>query len=103
MENGRCKDHGGKSLKGPASPRCANGTRSKFQIAPHLIDRVKCYLEDPDLHHHRESACNLAASFASYVSRPQPITGGVHKTITGGGLRAQEYSSACIFMHHHNM
>ena len=61
MENGRCKNHGGRSLKGAASPTYKDGSTSKFRVAGHLLERFERYLADPELHHHRTSIAQIDA------------------------------------------
>jgi hypothetical protein len=54
-QNGRCKNHGGRSPKGAASPHYSGKGRSRYEIAGHLLKRYERYLSDPELHHHRTS------------------------------------------------
>src|SRR4051812_44485991 len=52
LANGRCRFHGGKSLRGPASPRFKTGARSKALVAAipaNLKESFLAALADPDL------------------------------------------------------
>lgn len=59
MANGRCKNHGGCSLKGPASPRYETGETSKYRIPSDMVARYKAFLTDPELHHHRSEIAQV--------------------------------------------
>lgn len=48
MENGRCRLHGGKSLKGMASPQYKHGRYSKYMPA-RLMDAAQAASVDPEL------------------------------------------------------
>ncbi len=48
MPNGRCYQHGGKSLAGPASPSFKHGRYSKY-LPKNLLPRYEESLADPDL------------------------------------------------------
>lgn len=63
MGNGRCKIHGGRSLKGAASPTWKDGNRSIYRrrVAGHLTERVEQLRHDPELTHHRTSIAQLDA------------------------------------------
>jgi len=49
MSNGRCRLHGGKSLKGAQSPQYKSGRFSRY-LPQHLQERAEAILTDPDLH-----------------------------------------------------
>lgn len=61
MLNGRCRIHGGKSLKGIASPKFVNGRHSKY-MPQHLLPRYLEALNDPEL-------LNLQSDIALVESR----------------------------------
>ena len=48
MKNGRCKKHGGKSLKGVAHPNYEDGATSKY-IPPPMVEAVKSALSDANI------------------------------------------------------
>ena len=51
--NGRCKMHGGKSLKGIAHPNWKHGRNSLVSAPSALRDYYEKWLQDPELIHHR--------------------------------------------------
>jgi hypothetical protein len=59
MANGRCRLHGGKSLKAGAHPRFRDGARSKYRFRGKLHKRYEQALSDPELTHHRDSVAVL--------------------------------------------
>jgi hypothetical protein len=59
--NGRCRLHGGPSLKGPASRTWRDGRRSRYLPPAVLLDRYREGLEDPELTHHRHSTALVDA------------------------------------------
>jgi len=59
MANGRCRLHGGKSLKAGAHPRFRDGARSKYRFRGKLHKRYQEALSDPELTHHRDSVAVL--------------------------------------------
>lgn len=59
MSNGRCKIHGGRSLKGVGSPTFVHGERSKYAIPSKMIAKYKGYLTDPELTHHRSQIAQV--------------------------------------------
>ena len=54
--NGRCKKHGGKSLKGIAHPNWKHGRNSLVSAPTALRDYYEKWLSDPQLIHHRHEA-----------------------------------------------
>jgi hypothetical protein len=63
---GRCKLHGGKSLKGSDSPRFKHGRYSKYSKLPgYLVDAYEKNLSDPDLMN-MENEIALLESLADY-------------------------------------
>jgi len=53
MSNGRCRNHGGKSLKGPDSPRYIHGGRTKESIelgreVTQITKEIASLLKAPD-------------------------------------------------------
>jgi hypothetical protein len=63
MDNGRCKNHGGRSLRGMAHPQYRGKGRSIYErkVVGHLTDRVRQLQTDPELHHHRTSIAQIDA------------------------------------------
>jgi hypothetical protein len=59
MANGRCRLHGGKSLKAGAHPRFRDGSRSKYRFRGKLHKRYQQALSDPELTHYRDSVAVL--------------------------------------------
>jgi hypothetical protein len=53
--NGRCKKHGGPSLKAAASPSYKDGHRSKFRPKGDLMESYLRYRDDPQLTHHKDA------------------------------------------------
>jgi hypothetical protein len=56
FDNGRCKKHGGKSLRGVASPSWKHGRHSLVSAPTALRDYYDKWLTDPELIHHRHEA-----------------------------------------------
>lgn len=60
FSNGRCRMHGGKSLRGIASPTFKNGSYSKYLYLPErLSERVGEFIDDPRLIELRENIAVL--------------------------------------------
>jgi hypothetical protein len=61
FSNGRCKKHGGKSLKGVAHPNWKHGKNSLVSAPSALRDYYERWLSDPELIHHRHEAAMVMA------------------------------------------
>ena len=61
FSNGRCKMHGGKSLKGVAHPNWKHGRNSLVSAPSALRDYYEKWLSDPELIHHRHEAAMAMA------------------------------------------
>jgi len=59
MSNGRCRQHGGRSLKGVGSRTYVHGERSKYAIPSKMVAKYKGYLTDPELTHHRSQIAQV--------------------------------------------
>ena len=53
--NGRCKKHGGASLKGAAHPGYKTGKHSKFRPRGNILENYDRFLRDPEITHHRDA------------------------------------------------
>jgi hypothetical protein len=67
--NGRCKKHGGPSLKAAASPSYKDGHRSKFNPKGNVLDRYEAGLDDPELTHHRDAIALVDALAQDVLER----------------------------------
>lgn len=84
MANGRCRLHGGLSLKGPDSPTWKHGRRSKYNLPDKLQKAYEAALDDPELASMKHELAALDAMLVEMSSNLQSVDRDLLKKLSAG-------------------